>query len=149
MQEQHMTGVNDTSSLILYPFSLIPLPTILAPFLSFLRKQESTYFSFREKRKVSKRKATQRFQRSELLGSSLSCAHSPHARKVFEVGFGEGLFSKSPSPTKESGKPFFQKRFSLTFLVEKSKSASALQGKGQGDILMGNTRFQHSGKNFE
>jgi hypothetical protein len=35
-------------------------------FLSFLRKQESTFFSFRQKRKEGKRKGTQRLRRSGL-----------------------------------------------------------------------------------
>jgi hypothetical protein len=59
-----------------------------------------------EKRKGEQKKTGERFQRSELLGSSVSSAHLPHAIKVFEVGFGEGLFSKSPSPIKELGKLF-------------------------------------------
>jgi hypothetical protein len=65
-----------------------------------------TYFSFREKRKVGKRKATQRFQRSELLDGSASCAHPLHARKVFWKGSRETFFSKKVFL---AGKNFFQK----------------------------------------
>jgi hypothetical protein len=32
-------------------------------------------------------------RRSELLDTSVGCAHPPHAIKVFEVGLGEKLFS--------------------------------------------------------
>jgi hypothetical protein len=85
-------------------------------FMSFLRKQESTYFSFPEKRKVGKRKAIERLRRSGLLDTSVSCAYSPHAIKVFERGFGGETFFKKFSPHIHKGKPLFQKRVSLTFL---------------------------------
>jgi hypothetical protein len=77
-------------------FQKVPPPTIR---LGSRFRGNDPFFSFREKRKVSKRKATQRFQRSELLGTSASCAHLPHARKVFERGLGGELFSKSSPPT--------------------------------------------------
>jgi hypothetical protein len=71
-----------------------------------------------EKRKGKQKKTGERLRRSELLGSSVSCAQLLHARKVFWKGSretffskkvfpcGGELFSKSFSPIKESGKPF-------------------------------------------
>jgi hypothetical protein len=67
----------------------------------------SPSFLFGRKEKKAKEKPRSALRRGGLLSSSVSCAHFLHAREVFEVGFGEGLFSKSPSPIKESGEKSF------------------------------------------
>jgi hypothetical protein len=54
---------------------------------------------------------------------SRSCAHIPHGREVFEEGFGEGLFSKSPSSIKKLGNLFSKKVFPyFSFREKKSKT---------------------------
>jgi hypothetical protein len=68
-----------------------------------------------EKRKEEQKKTGERLRRSGLLGSSISCAQPPHARKVFEVGLGEGLFSKSPSPITRLGSRFRGNDTSFSF----------------------------------
>jgi hypothetical protein len=62
---------------------------------------ESSFLLEKKKRGTKENQA--HFQRSELLDSSIACAHSPHAIKVFEVGVGEELFSKSSSPITRLG----------------------------------------------
>jgi hypothetical protein len=73
---------------------------------SFSKEGFPLLFFSGEKKSKTKEKPDCAFRRGELLGSSVSCAHPPHTIKVFEVGCGEGLFSKSPSPTTRRGSRF-------------------------------------------
>jgi hypothetical protein len=86
-----------------------------------------------EKRKEEQKKTGERFQRSELLGTSASCAHLPHARKVFERGLGGELFSKSSPPDNKTGFPLSRERPLLFFSGEKKskqkKSHAALSAQ--------------------
>jgi hypothetical protein len=68
---------------------------------------------FWKKEKQDKRKPVSAFGAVSCWVVPWAVAQLPHARKVFEVGLGEGLFSKSPSPIKELGNLFFKKGFPL------------------------------------